>query len=65
MSGLWILFQLIKNIFIKRIISKEIIILNKENKMSKGVALGFVETRGNTGAVNAIDAMLKTVGLVE
>lgn len=28
--------------------------------MSRGVALGFVETRGNTGAIHAIDAMLKT-----
>ncbi|MEN8247393.1 MAG: BMC domain-containing protein [Bacteroidota bacterium] len=26
----------------------------------KGVALGFVETRGNSGAIQAIDAMLKT-----
>lgn len=26
----------------------------------KGVALGFVETRGNAGAIQAIDAMLKT-----
>ena len=31
--------------------------------MSKGVALGFVETRGNTGAVHAIDAMLKTANV--
>ncbi len=31
--------------------------------MSRGVALGFVETRGNTGAVNAIDAMLKTANV--
>jgi ethanolamine utilization protein EutM len=28
--------------------------------MSQGVALGFVETRGNTGAVQALDVMLKT-----
>ncbi len=27
------------------------------------VALGFVETRGNTGAVQAIDAMLKTANV--
>lgn len=31
--------------------------------MLKGVALGFVETRGNTGAVNAIDAMVKTANV--
>ena len=31
--------------------------------MVKGVALGFVETRGNTGAINAIDAMLKTANV--
>ena len=31
--------------------------------MSRGVALGFVETRGNTGAVNAIDAMMKTANV--
>ena len=31
--------------------------------MAKGVALGFVETRGNTGAINAIDAMLKTANV--
>ncbi|MGK9477808.1 BMC domain-containing protein [Melioribacter sp. OK-6-Me] len=31
--------------------------------MTKGVALGFIETRGNTGAVNAIDAMLKTANV--
>ncbi|MEW6196993.1 MAG: BMC domain-containing protein [Bacteroidota bacterium] len=31
--------------------------------MLRGVALGFVETRGNTGAVNAIDAMLKTANV--
>lgn len=31
--------------------------------MSKGVALGFVETRGNTGAIHAIDAMLKTANV--
>jgi len=28
--------------------------------MAKKLALGFVETRGNTGSVLAIDAMLKT-----
>jgi ethanolamine utilization protein EutM len=27
------------------------------------VALGFVETRGNTGALQAIDAMLKTANV--
>jgi ethanolamine utilization protein EutM len=27
------------------------------------VALGFIETRGNTGAINAIDAMLKTANV--
>jgi ethanolamine utilization protein EutM len=27
------------------------------------VALGFVETRGNTGAIQAIDAMLKTANV--
>ena len=31
--------------------------------MVKGVALGFVETRGNTGAVLAIDAMIKTANV--
>ncbi len=31
--------------------------------MSRGVALGFVETRGNTGAIQAIDAMLKTANV--
>jgi ethanolamine utilization protein EutM len=31
--------------------------------MTRGVALGFVETRGNTGAINAIDAMLKTANV--
>ena len=31
--------------------------------MSRGVALGFVETRGNTGTINAIDAMLKTANV--
>ncbi len=31
--------------------------------MSKGVALGFIETRGNTGTINAIDAMLKTANV--
>jgi ethanolamine utilization protein EutM len=30
--------------------------------MSRG-ALGFVETRGNTGAIQAIDAMLKTANV--
>lgn len=30
--------------------------------MSRG-ALGFVETRGNTGALQAIDAMLKTANV--
>ncbi len=28
--------------------------------MAKNVALGFIETRGNTGSITAIDAMLKT-----
>ncbi|MCB9250663.1 MAG: BMC domain-containing protein [Ignavibacteriales bacterium] len=28
-----------------------------------GVALGFVETRGNTGTIMAIDAMLKTANV--
>lgn len=28
-----------------------------------GVALGFIETRGNTAAINAIDAMLKTANV--
>ena len=28
-----------------------------------GAALGFVETRGNTGAIMAIDAMLKTANV--
>ncbi|HTY37585.1 MAG TPA: BMC domain-containing protein [Bacteroidota bacterium] len=27
------------------------------------VALGFVETRGNTGAIQAIDAMIKTANV--
>jgi ethanolamine utilization protein EutM len=36
--------------------------MNKENKMAK-VALGFVETRGNTGSILAIDAMLKTASV--
>jgi microcompartment protein CcmL/EutN len=36
--------------------------MNKENKMAK-VALGFVETRGNTGCILAIDAMLKTASV--
>jgi len=31
--------------------------------MSQGVALGFVETRGNTGAVQALDVMLKTANV--
>lgn len=31
--------------------------------MANGVALGFVETRGNTGAVQALDAMLKTANV--
>ena len=31
--------------------------------MPKGVALGFVETRGNTGAVQAIDAMIKAANV--
>jgi ethanolamine utilization protein EutM len=31
--------------------------------MSRGVALGFVETRGSTGAINAIDAMMKTANV--
>ncbi len=31
--------------------------------MAKGVALGFIETKGNTGAVNAIDAMLKAANV--
>jgi ethanolamine utilization protein EutM len=31
--------------------------------MSKGVAVGFVETRGNTGAVQAIDAMIKAANV--
>jgi ethanolamine utilization protein EutM len=31
--------------------------------MSQGVALGFVETRGNTGAIQALDAMLKTANV--
>ncbi len=31
--------------------------------MGKGVALGFVETRGNTGAIHAIDAMIKTANV--
>jgi len=31
--------------------------------MVKGVALGFVETRGNTGSIHAIDAMLKTANV--
>lgn len=31
--------------------------------MAKGVALGFVETKGHTGAVQALDAMLKTASV--
>lgn len=31
--------------------------------MSQGAALGFVETRGNTGAVQALDVMLKTANV--
>jgi len=31
--------------------------------MSRGAALGFVETRGNTGAIQAIDAMMKTANV--
>ncbi len=31
--------------------------------MSRGAALGFVETRGNTGALQALDAMLKTANV--
>jgi len=31
--------------------------------MSQGVALGFIETRGNTGAVQALDVMLKTANV--
>lgn len=31
--------------------------------MSKGVALGFVETRGNTGAIQALDAMIKAANV--
>lgn len=31
--------------------------------MSRGSALGFVETRGNTGALQAIDAMMKTANV--
>lgn len=31
--------------------------------MSQGVALGFVETRGNTGSVQALDVMLKTANV--
>lgn len=31
--------------------------------MNKGVALGFIETRGNTGSIYAIDAMLKTANV--
>lgn len=31
--------------------------------MAKGTALGFVETRGSTGAVQAIDAMIKAANV--
>lgn len=31
--------------------------------MAQGAALGFVETRGNTGALQAIDAMMKTANV--
>jgi ethanolamine utilization protein EutM len=31
--------------------------------MTQGGALGFVETRGNTGALHAIDAMMKTANV--
>jgi len=31
--------------------------------MARGAALGFVETRGNTGAIQAIDAMMKTANV--
>ncbi len=31
--------------------------------MSQGVALGFIETRGNAGAVQALDVMLKTANV--
>jgi ethanolamine utilization protein EutM len=31
--------------------------------MAQGAALGFVETRGNTGALHAIDAMMKTANV--
>ena len=31
--------------------------------MVNGVALGFVETRGNTGAILAIDAMIKAANV--
>jgi ethanolamine utilization protein EutM len=31
--------------------------------MGQRVALGFVETRGNTGALQAIDAMVKTANV--
>lgn len=31
--------------------------------MGQSVALGFVETRGNTGALHAIDAMMKTANV--
>lgn len=31
--------------------------------MAKGVALGFVETRGNTGAIQALDAMIKAANV--
>ncbi len=31
--------------------------------MTKGVALGFVETRGNTAAIQALDAMIKAANV--
>ena len=31
--------------------------------MSRGSALGFVETRGHTGSLQAMDAMLKTANV--
>ena len=31
--------------------------------MAQGAALGFVETRGNTGALHAIDAMMKAANV--
>jgi ethanolamine utilization protein EutM len=38
-------------------------ITRRRHTMARGVALGFVETRGNTGAINAIDAMMKTANV--